>query len=174
MTDSSKTPPAKKTIQDPPEYAAAPEDPSQAAPSNSLDKMPPWSLPIAENVAIEDPSEIPAAENVAHSAGGNVQGAWNSGHPGGVAIEAPSKAAPSNSSGRGKPPEPVSQDLRGQLKWNEQRTGETDDWLGGPQNGAEAPGSKESGPTGSGKAQGEGARNPQTGERIARNPQTGE
>lgn len=44
------------------------------------------------------------------------------------------------------------------------------------QNGqsAVAPGSKESGPTGSGKAQGEGARNPQTGERIARNPQTGE
>ncbi|TBY03056.1 hypothetical protein E0J21_25025 [Rhizobium laguerreae] len=40
----------------------------------------------------------------------------------------------------------------------------TRDWLGGPQNGAEAPGSKESGPTGSGKAQGEGARNPQTGE----------
>lgn len=160
MTDKSKTPPAKKTIQDPPEYTAAPEDPSQAAPSSSLDKMPPWS--------------IPAAENVAHSPGGSVQGAWNSGHPGGVAIEDPSEAAPSNLSGRGKPPEPVSQDLRGQLKWNEQRTGETDDWLGGPQNGAEAPGSKESGPTGSGKAQGEGARNPQTGERIARNPQTGE
>ncbi|MBB3299891.1 hypothetical protein FHT72_003850 [Rhizobium sp. BK077] len=112
MTDNSKTPPAKKTIQDPPEYAAASEDPSQAAPSNS--------------------------------------------------------------SGTAKPPQPVSQDLRGQLKWNEQRTGETDDWLGGPQNGAEAPGSKESGPTGSGKVQGEGARNPQTGERIARNPQTGE
>ncbi|MGO6724292.1 hypothetical protein ACC717_27280 [Rhizobium ruizarguesonis] len=136
MTDNSKTPPAKKTIQDPPEYTAAPEDPSQAAPSSSLDKMPPWSIPIAENVALEDPSEIP--ENVAHSPGGNVQGAWNSGHPGGVAIEDPSEAAPSNSSGRGKPPEPVSQDLRGQLKWNEQRTGETDDWLGGPQNGEEA------------------------------------
>ncbi|WP_234835790.1 hypothetical protein [Sinorhizobium meliloti] len=94
-------------------------------------------------------------------------------------------------SAKGKPPEAESQEnLRGQLKWNEQRSGGTGagyqqngqsavapsetgdqaketagtkDWLGGPQNGAEAPGSKESGPTGSGKAQGEGARNPQAG-----------
>ncbi|RVQ04158.1 hypothetical protein [Sinorhizobium meliloti] len=137
MTENSKTPPAKKTIEDPPEYGAA--------------------------------------------SGDGTSSSW---------------------SGRGKPPEAESQEnLRGQLKWNEQRSGETEagyqqngqsavapsetgdqakktagakDWLGGPQNGAEAPRSKESGPTGSGKAQGEGARNPQTGEGYARNPRTGE
>ncbi|MBY5619962.1 hypothetical protein [Rhizobium leguminosarum] len=130
MTENSKIPPANKTIQDPPEYAAV--------------------------------NKLKGHEDQA--------GYQQNGQ---TAVK-PSEAAPSKWSGRGKPPEPVSQDLRGQLKWNEQRTGETDDWLGGPQNGAEAPGSKESGPTGSGKAQGEGARNPQTGERIARNPQTGE
>ncbi|WP_165411128.1 hypothetical protein [Rhizobium ruizarguesonis] len=58
MTGNSKTPPAKKTIQDPPEYAA-----SQASPSSSLDRMPPWSVPVADNVSLEDPAEIP--ENVA-------------------------------------------------------------------------------------------------------------
>lgn len=103
MTDNSKTPPAKKTIQDPPEYAAAPR---QAA---------------------------------GRMGTGNIAG------------EAALKKAP-----------------KGSL------SGGSGDWLGGPQNGAEAPCSKESGPTGSGKAQGEGARNPQTGERYARNPQTGE
>ncbi|MGO7092524.1 hypothetical protein AB9E14_08320 [Rhizobium leguminosarum] len=74
MTDKAKTPPAKKTIQDPPEYAAAGEATYQQ----------------------------------------------------------------NGQSDRGRVP---------------------NDW--------------ESGPTGSGKsaAQGEGARNPQTGERIARNPQ---
>ncbi|TAU94746.1 hypothetical protein ELI38_01405 [Rhizobium leguminosarum] len=85
MTDNSKTPPAKKTIQDPPEYAAAP---GEAA----LKKAPKGSL-----------------------------------------------------------------------------SGGSGDWLGGPQNGAEAPASKDEE-----RARGEGARNPQTGERYARNPQTGE
>ncbi|MHC2545903.1 hypothetical protein RWA02_19470 (plasmid) [Sinorhizobium meliloti] len=132
MTENSKTPPAKKTIEDPPEYGAASGD-----------------------------------------------------------------GTSSNWSGRGKPHEAETQEnLRGQLKWNEQRSGETGagyqqnghsavapsetgdqakktagtkDWLGGPQNGAEAPAS-----TDEERAPGEEARTPQTGERIARNPQTGE
>ncbi|MDW9365619.1 hypothetical protein [Sinorhizobium meliloti] len=148
MTENSKTPPAKKTIEDPPEYGAA--------------------------------------------SGDGTSSSW---------------------SGRGKPHEAETQEnLRGQLKWNEQRSGETGagyqqngqsavapsetgdqakktagtkdwlggpqngeeenhlgDWLGGPQNGAEAPAS-----TDEERAPGEEARNPQTGERIARNPQTGE
>ncbi|PND29095.1 hypothetical protein [Sinorhizobium sp. M4_45] len=118
MTENAKTPPAKKTIQDPPEYSAA--------------------------------------------SGHGTSSTW---------------------SGRGKPPEAESQEnLRGhETQADYQQNGQqvvvptgtgdqaketagTKDWLGGPQNGAKAPGSKESGPTGSGKAQGEGARNPQTGE----------
>jgi hypothetical protein len=75
---------AKKTIEDPPEYSAASGEPSTAAHSSSLDKMPPWSIPAAENVA-------------GGSAAGDIQGAWNSGDPGGVAIEDRSKAAPSGS-----------------------------------------------------------------------------
>ncbi|RVJ84148.1 hypothetical protein [Sinorhizobium medicae] len=98
MTDNSKTPPAKKTIEDPPEYGIA--------------------------------------------SGNGTSSSW---------------------SGRGKTPEAESQEnLRGQLKWNEQRSGETGagyqqngqttvaptgtgdqaktagtkDWLGGPQDGA--------------------------------------
>lgn len=47
MTENSKATPTKKTIQDPPEYAAA----TEATPSSSLDKMPPWSIPGAESVA---------------------------------------------------------------------------------------------------------------------------
>lgn len=114
MTENSKIPPAKKTIEDPPEYSAATEDPSQAAHSSSSGRMPPWSIPDAESVA-------------GGTAGGDVQGAWNSGHPGGAAVNAPpvdggQKATSSNSAGG-----PVSQeDLRGQLKWNEQRSGETE------------------------------------------------
>ncbi|MDW9376820.1 hypothetical protein GHK33_20575 [Sinorhizobium meliloti] len=82
MTENSKIPPAKKTIEDPPEYSTATAEAGNAAHSISLDKMPPWSIPSAENVA-----------------GGsvNTQGSWNSGHPGGVAVEGPSEAAPSGS-----------------------------------------------------------------------------
>lgn len=118
-----------------------------------------------------------------------------------ITIEDPPEyaAAPGQAttlSGSGKPPEPVSQDLRGQLKWNEQRSGESEaapsssdavtqanvsvTGFGGgkaepiaqegiarnPQH-SEPPATNEEG------AHGEGARNPQTGERIARNPQTG-
>lgn len=175
MTDKSKTPPAKKTIQDPPEYAAANKLKGREAQATYQQNG---------QSAVAPASNDPKDERDGRVGTGNVSGDFLGG-PQDVA-----EAPPSEWSGRGKPPEPVSQDLRGQLKWNEQRTGETGDWLGGPQNGeeenhlgdwlggpqngAEAPGSKESGPTGSGKAQGEGARNPQTGERIARNPQTGE
>lgn len=35
MTNISKIPAAQNTIEDPPEYAAAPEDPNQATPSKS-------------------------------------------------------------------------------------------------------------------------------------------
>ncbi|ULR43640.1 hypothetical protein [Rhizobium sp. K102] len=117
MTDKSKTPPAKKTIQDPPEYAAA----------NKLKGH--------ENQAGYQQNGQSYQQN-GQSA---VAPASNDQHDGRVGT--------GNVSG---------------------------DFLGGPQDVAEVPGSKESGPTGSGKAQGEGARNPQTGERYARNPQTGE
>ncbi|WP_323130856.1 hypothetical protein, partial [Sinorhizobium medicae] len=111
MTENSKTPLAKKTTEDPPEYGAA---------------------------------------------AGEKSNSWT---------------------GRGKPPEQPSEETEAGYQQNGQTavaptgTGDqaketegTKDWLGGPQNGAEAPDSKESGPTGSGKAQGEEARNPQTGE----------
>ncbi|RVH12085.1 hypothetical protein CN217_12635 [Sinorhizobium meliloti] len=123
MTENSKTPPAKKTIQDPPEYSAATDH--------------------GENVQLEDPAEIPmgGAEALASD--------------------------------------------------NTEKSG---DWLGGPQNGAEAPASNDDrgrvpaadvkkAPKGSlsgGVDEQEGggpdvsARNPQTGEGYARNPQTGE
>ncbi|MEH2678667.1 hypothetical protein GFM11_10270 [Rhizobium leguminosarum bv. viciae] len=102
MTDKSKTPPAKKTIQDPPEYGAA------AGPSEAV------------------PSEAP------HVISGGIGGEQATYQQNGQSYQQ------NGQSDRGRVP---------------------NDW--------------ESGPTGSGKsaAQGEGARNPQTGERIARNPQ---
>lgn len=110
------------TIEDPPEYSI--EDASVLSwtgnisgktvgvklySPSSLDKIPPWSIPAAENAT--DPGE------------GNIQKAWNSGHPGGATIEDPPEAAPSNPDGN---PETVAQEgLRGgQLKWNEQRGSE--------------------------------------------------
>ncbi|WP_234833863.1 hypothetical protein [Sinorhizobium meliloti] len=91
MTENTKTPPAKKTIEDPPEYGAA------------------------------------AGESIS----------WT---------------------GRGKPPEQLSGETEAGYQQNGQqavaptgagdqakKTAGTKDWLGGPQNGAEAPPSKESG-----------------------------
>ncbi|ASP55450.1 hypothetical protein [Sinorhizobium meliloti] len=140
MTENSKIPPAKKTIEDPPEYGAA------------------------------------AGEKTS----------WT---------------------GRGKPPEQPSGETEAGYQQNGQqavaptgtgdqakKTAGTKDWLGGPQNGAEAPASNDDrgrvpaadvkkAPKGSlsgGVDEQEGggpdvsARNPQTGEGYARNPQTGE
>ncbi|MBX5299313.1 hypothetical protein HJB93_08665 [Rhizobium sp. NLR12b] len=185
MTDNSKTPPARKTIQDPPEYWAATgeaiwrngTDAQEAVDKlkghedqatyqqNGQSAVTPSEANMRYNPRYSEAagSSKPKDERDGREGTGNVNGDWLGGPQNGAEF-----------SGRGRPPESASQDLRGQLKWNEQRTGGSGDWLGGPQNGAEAPSSKESGPTGSGKAQGEGARNPQTGERIARNPQTGE
>jgi hypothetical protein len=115
MTDNSKTPPAKKTIQDPPEYGAA------AGPSEAV------------------PSEAP------HVISGGIGG----------------EQATYQQNGQSYQQNGQSYQQNGQ---SYQQNGQS----------AVAPGSKESGPTGSGKAQGEGARNPQTSERYARNPQTGE
>ncbi|MGO6789214.1 hypothetical protein ACCS70_28585 [Rhizobium ruizarguesonis] len=114
MTDNSKSPPAKKTIQDPPEYTAAPEEPSQAAPSSSLDKMPPWSIPGAENLQIEDPVEIPLGDWL----GGPQNGEEATYQQNGQQVVVPT--------GTGD-----------QAK----ETAGTKGWLGGPQNGAEAPAS---------------------------------
>ncbi|RVL05076.1 hypothetical protein CN151_10530 [Sinorhizobium meliloti] len=64
----------------------------------------------------------------------------------------PEYAAAGGQDGGGEAPEGPQEDLRGgQLKWNEQRSGETE--AGYQQNGqsAVAPSEKESGPTGSGK-----------------------
>lgn len=108
MTENPNIPPAKKIIQDPPEYATAP----------NVAKSP------GGNVQLEDPAEIPS------------DGA-----------EAPASKDPKESG-----------DWLGGPQ-NGEEENHLGDWLGGPQNGAEAPG--------------EGARNPQTGERIARNPRTG-
>jgi hypothetical protein len=118
MTENPKTP-AKKSIQDPPEYAAA------GGESKS------WS-------GRGKPPEQPSGGTEA----------------------APSEAVPSEA------PHVASGGIGGERETTYQQNGQSEvnpnDW--------------ESGPTGSGKsaAQGEGARNPQTGERIARNPQTGE
>ncbi|MEH7901760.1 hypothetical protein V7794_10660 [Rhizobium laguerreae] len=95
MTENSKIPPSKKTIQDPPEYAAV----------NKLKGHEDQATYQQNGQQAVKPSEAsPKDERDGREGTGNVIG---------------------NVSG---------------------------DWLGGPQNGAEAPGSKESGPTGSGKA----------------------
>ncbi|MBY3414849.1 hypothetical protein HFN87_16350 [Rhizobium laguerreae] len=132
MTENSKIPPAKKTIQDPPEYAAV----------NKLKGHEDQATYQQNGQQAVKPSEADMRYNPRYS-------------------EAAASSNPKDERDGREGTGNVSGNVSG-------------DWLGGPQNGAEAPGSKESGPTGSGKAQGEGARNPQTGERIARNPQTGE
>jgi hypothetical protein len=132
MTENPKTP-AKKTIEDPPEYVAAT---GKAAPSSSNIK----GGYGAEREAtyqqngqseVNDRGRVPA-DDVAE------------------------KKAPKGS---------LSGETAGRMG--------TGNIGGEPQDVAEVPNEKESGPTDSGKAQGEGARNPQTGERIARNPRTG-
>ncbi|WP_164832663.1 hypothetical protein [Sinorhizobium meliloti] len=141
MTENTKTPPAKKTIQDPPEYAVAPGEAT-------------WS-------GRGKASEQHSGETEA----GYQQNGQQAIVPAGTGNQA--KTTEATKDWLGGPQDGA----EAPASDNTEKSG---DWLGGPQNGAEAPASKESGPTGSGKAQGEGARNPQTGERIARNPQTGE
>lgn len=154
MAENLKNPPAKKTIEDPPEYSAATDN--------------------GENVQLEDPAEIPmdGAEALASDKrreSGDWLGGPQNGEEATYQQNGQQVVVPTGTGDQAK------------------KTAGTKDWLGGPQNGAdedhrlggrqngaETPGSKESGPTGSGKAQGEGARNPQTGEGYARNPQTGE
>ncbi|MBB2698991.1 UNVERIFIED_ORG: hypothetical protein GGI66_003668 [Rhizobium esperanzae] len=124
MTDNSKTPPAKKTIQDPPEYGAA------AGESKSGRGKPPEQPSGGTEAA---PSEAP------HVISGGIGGEQATYQQNGQSYQQNGQSYQQNGqSDRGRVP---------------------NDW--------------ESGPTGSGKsaAQGEGARNPQTGERIARNPQ---
>ncbi|MDX0022942.1 hypothetical protein GOC03_27060 [Sinorhizobium meliloti] len=146
MAENPKNPPAKKTIEDPPEYVAVPGEATYQQNGQQ--------------------AAAPSSSNIKGGFGGEREAAPRSYPP----VEGPqngAEAPPSKESG---------------------------DWLGGPQNGAETPASNDDrgrvpaadvkkAPKGSlsgGVDEQEGggpdvsARNPQTGEGYARNPQTGE
>jgi hypothetical protein len=152
MTENSKIPAAQKTIEDPPEYAAAT---GEAAPSSSLDKLPPWSIPAAENEAAPSSSDVSVT-----GFGGEREATYQ--QNGQSEVNDRGRVPADDVTEQKAPKGSLSGGAAGRMG-----TGNIgDDFLGGPQDVAEAPNEKESGPTGSGKyaAPGEGARNTQTGE----------
>lgn len=186
MTENSKIPPAKKTIEDPPEYGAAAGESNSWSGRGKPPEQPSGGTEAAPSEAA--PSEAPHVAS--GGIGGESETAPSSSESGDQAkatgydrVEATyQQNGQSEVNDRGRVPvDDVTKKKapKGSLSGGaagRMGTGNIGgDFLGGPQDVAEVPNEKESGPTGSGKyaAEGEGARNPQTGERIARNPRTG-
>jgi hypothetical protein len=167
MTENPKTP-AKKTIQDPPEYAAAggesnswsgrgkpPEQPSggtEAAPSEAV----PSEAPHVASGGIGGEKEAaPSSSDVSVTGfGGEREATYQQ--------NGQSEVTPASNNTKGR-----IETIRQRHEWWDKPEPEAQEGIARNPQRSEPPAPEEG-------AQGEGARNPQTGERIARNPQTGE